>query len=123
MSAPSLLLLIWFGLAAACAAAVPATMVGGVPRGTWSLAPRPHSRRQGAAWSLIAGGIAYPAIYGIIFEVMGRSDVGLGLVAGGLHALAAFGAARPRSEPRAAARAAAAHLTYGVIIAFLYVTP
>ena len=123
MNAPSWLLLIWSGLAAACAAAVPATLVGGVPRGTWSLAPRPRSRSHGALWSIAAGGIGYPIAYGILFEVLGRSDVIVGLVAGFVHALLAMALARPRSEPRAAARAAIAHLTYGIAIAVLYVTP
>jgi hypothetical protein len=123
MTAPSWLLLIWSGLAAACAAAVPATLVGGVPRATWSLAPCPRSRSHGAAWSLIGGGIVYPLLYGIIFELLGRADVPLGLVVGTAHALLIFVAARQRCTMRGALRAATAHLVYGVMIAFLYVTP
>lgn len=123
MNAPSWLLLIWCGLAAACAAAVPATVVGGVPRGTWSLAPLPRSRSHGAMWSLLAGGFVYPALYGLLFEALGRSDILLGVAAGAVHALIVFLAAAPRRAPRAAARAAIAHLTYGSMIAFLYVTP
>jgi hypothetical protein len=123
LTAPAWLMLIWCGLAAACAAAVPATIVGGVPRGTWSLAPRPRSRLHGAAWSLLAGGVVYPILYGVLFETLNRSDLRIGLVAGAIHGLIAFLLARPRTTFRAAARAGTAHLVYGAMIAFLYVTP
>lgn len=62
-------------------------------------------------------------LYGILFETLNRSDLRVGIVAGAAHALIAFIAAQPRVSVRAAARAATAHLVYGAMIAFLYVTP
>lgn len=123
MITPAWLLLIWSGLAAATAAALTAPAIGGVPIASWSLAPMPRSRAHGAAWSFAAGVIAYPLVYGIVFELLQRADLRTGLILGALHGALMFAVARQRGSLRAAFRAASAHLVYGTVIAFLYITP
>ncbi|MGH7464614.1 MAG: hypothetical protein ACREK1_05520 [Longimicrobiales bacterium] len=123
MIMPAWLLLLWSGLAAACVAALTATLIGGVRVASWSLAPVPRSRSHGAAWSIGAGMFAYPLVYGIAFELLHRADLRTGFMLGAVHAAVMFAAARRRGSMRAALRAAAAHLVYGGVIAFLYVTP
>lgn len=123
MIMPAWLLLIWSGLVAACVAAIIAPAIGGVPVASWSLAPVPRSRSQGAAWSLAAGMFAYPLLYGIALELVERADLRTGLILGTLHGAAMFAVARRRATSRAALRTAVAHLVYGIVMAFLYVTP
>lgn len=123
MIMPAWLLLIWSGLVAACVAAALAPLIGGVSVASWSLAPVPRSRSHGAAWSIAAGMFTYPLIYGIVFELIQRADLRTGLILGGLHGAVMFVVARRRGTSRAALRAAAAHLVYGIVMAFLYVTP
>lgn len=123
MIMPAWLLLVWSGLVAACVAALVAPAIGGVPVASWSLAPVPRSRSHGAVWSLAAGMFAYPLIYGIAFELAHRADLRTGLILGTIHGALMFAVARRRASSRAALRAAAAHLVYGVVIAFLYITP
>lgn len=123
MIMPGWLLLIWSGLAAATAVALLAPAIGGVSVAPWSLAPVPRSRAHGAAWSFAAGVIAYPLIYGIAFELLHRADLLTGLILGALHGAIMFLAAHRRASIRAAFRAASAHLIYGAVIAFLYITP
>lgn len=123
MIMPAWLLLVWSGLAATSVAALLAPAVGGAAVAPWSLAPVPRSVRHGAAWSLIAGAIVYPIVYGFLFELLHRADLRIGLVLGALHGVIMFAVARRTSSSRAAFRAAAAHLVYGAAIAFLYITP
>jgi hypothetical protein len=123
MIMPAWLLLLWSGLAAAGSAAIVAHAIGGVRRASWSLAPSPRSRSHGAAWSLLAGTVAYPLGYGMAFELLHRADVATGLALGALHGAIMFAVARRRGTTRAALRTASAHLVYGTVIAFLYVTP
>jgi hypothetical protein len=123
MIMPAWLLLIWSGLVAACVAAIIAPAIGGVPVASWSLAPVPRSRSQGVAWSLAAGMFAYPLLYGIAFELIERADLRTGLILGTLHGAVMFAVARRRAPSRAALRTAVAHLVYGIVMAFLYVTP
>lgn len=123
MILPAWLLLIWSGVAAATAVAFLAPAIGGVPVASWSLAPVPRSRAHGAAWSFGAGVIAYPLLYGIAFELLQRADIRTGLILGALHGALMFAVARQRGTVRAAVRAASAHLIYGAVIAFLYITP
>lgn len=123
MIMPAWLLLIWSGLGAATAAAILAPAIGGVPVASWSLAPLPRSRAHGAAWSFTAGVIAYPLIYGFAFELLHRADLRTGVILGALHGGLMFALARRRGTVRAALRAASAHLIYGAVIAFLYITP
>jgi hypothetical protein len=123
MIMPAWLLLLWSGLAAASAAAVIAPAIGGVSVASWSLAPTPRSRAHGAAWTVAAGMIAYPIIYGVAFEILHRSDMRIGILLGGVHGAIMFVVARRRGTTRAALRAAAAHLAYGTVMAFLYITP
>ncbi|HEX6134628.1 MAG TPA: hypothetical protein VFZ24_11725 [Longimicrobiales bacterium] len=123
MTTPAWLLLIWSGLGAACAAAAIGASIGGVASGSWSLAPLPRSRTHGAAWSLLAGMFIYPIVYGLAFELFQRADVRAGFILGLLHAVAVFSFIRPRAPLHPAVRAAAAHLAYGTVLGFLYVTP
>jgi hypothetical protein len=78
---------------------------------------------HGAAWSIAAGVLAYPLLYGTAFELLHRAGVPTGLVLGACHAIVVFAYVRQRDTGRAAARAAIAHITYAVVLAFLYVTP
>ena len=124
MIMPAWLLLLWSGLAAACAAALVAPIIGGVRVAPWSLAPLPTSRTHGALWSLMGGLLAYPVLYGTAFELLHRADLPTGLLLGTIHGAAMFILARRRrGSGRAGLRAAAAHLVYGAVLAFLYVTP
>lgn len=123
MIVPAWLLLIWSGLAAASAAAMVAPAIGGVPVASWSLAPAPRSRFHGALWSLTAGAVVYPVLYGFLFELLHRADLTTGLILGALHAAVMFALARRDGTTRSALRTAVAHLVYGAVIAFLYVTP
>lgn len=123
MPAPSWLLLVWSGLAATCAAAVLGSLFGGRSVAPWALVPRTRSRAAAALATLVAGVVVYPMLYGLVFEVLGRSSAGTGLALGGIHGVAAFLAGSPRTTPRPAVRSAFMHLLYGVVIAFLYVTP
>lgn len=123
MIMPAWLLLLWSGLAAAGAAALVARTIGGVRRAPWSLAPIPRSRAHGAAWCLAAGLIVYPLLYGIAFEFLHRADVATGLILGALHGAIMFAIARRGGPVRAALRVALAHVVYGAVIAFLYITP
>ena len=122
MHAPSPLLLLWCGLAATIAAAITGAIAGGTDARSWSLAPHARSRAHALYWCL-AGILAYPAVYGLIFEALHRADIRIGLLLGAIHAAIMFIAADPRRSSRNALRVAAAHLVYGAIIAFLYVTP
>jgi len=123
MITPAWLLLIWSGLAAACFAAVAGVLVGGEAAARWSLAPVPHSRRHGALWSLGAGVLIYPVIYGVAFELMQRADLLTGGVLGLLHAIVIFIIVRRNGSTHQAIRAAVVHLMYGIALGFLYVTP
>lgn len=123
MIAPAWLLLIWSGLAAASAAAVVAPAVGGVPVASWSLAPAPRSRLHGALWSVTAGILVYPLLYGLAFELLRRADLPAGLALGAIHGAAMFAMARSQGSTRAALRTGVAHLIYGAVLAFLYITP
>lgn len=122
MFAPSPLLLLWCGLAATIAAGIAGAIVAHQPLG-WSLAHRPRSRSHAVTWSLGAGLIAYPLAYGVLFELLHRADVGLGMILGALHGIVMFLLATPRSNRRGALRTAIMHLVYGAVIALLYVTP
>ena len=124
MIMPAWLLLLWSGLAAACAAALVAPAIGGVPVASWSLAPLPRSRTHGALWSFAAGLLIYPVLYGTIFELLHRADLRTGLMLGAVHGAAMFVLVRRRrGSGRAGVRTATAHLVYGAVLAFLYVTP
>lgn len=123
MIVPAWLLLIWSGLAAASAAAVVASAIGGVPVASWSLAPAPRSRSHGAVWSITAGVLAYPVLYGIVFELLHRADLRTGVILGAIHGAAMFAAARTEGTTRSALRAGVAHFVYGAVLAFLYITP
>jgi hypothetical protein len=123
MIMPAWLLLLWSGLAAAIAAAFVAFSIGGVSVASWSLAPRPRSRSHGAVWFLAAGLFVYPLGYGIAFELLHRADLRIGVLLGALHGAFMFAVTRRRGTTRAALRAAAAHLAYGAVMAFLYITP
>lgn len=122
MSAPSPLLLLWCGLAATLAAAIAGVIVGRTSY-SWSLAPRAETPATAWAWSLAGGLLAYPLAYGVIFEVMHRADIRIGVVIGAVHGIAMFLAAGPRIDTRNAIRAAVSHVAYAATIAFLYVTP
>lgn len=124
MIMPAWLLLLWSGLAAACAAALIASAIGGVPVASWSLAPLPRSRTHGAIWSFAAGLLVYPVLYGLVFELLHRADLRTGLILGAIHGAVMFVLARRRRvSGRAGFRITAAHLVYGAVLAFLYVTP
>jgi hypothetical protein len=123
MPAPSWALLIWSGFAATFAAAVVGNAVGGgVPR-AWSLAPRAQNRVDALRWSFVAGMIGFPILYSMTFELVGRADLRVGILAGLIHAPLAFLAAHPRENRAAAIRAAGMHFVYVVVFAFLYITP
>lgn len=123
MIMPAWLLLIWSGLAASVAAAAVALAIGGARTASWSLAPVPRSRTHGALWSFAAGVLAYPILYGVIFELLHRADLAIGLSMGALHGAVMFVIARRHGTPRAALRTALAHVIYAATMAFLYVTP
>jgi hypothetical protein len=122
MYAPSVLLLIWCGLAATMAAAIIGVIIGRTPF-SWSLAPRAETRAGALTWSLLGGLIAYPIAYGLVFEATHRADIRIGVLLGAMHGAAMFMLARPRGNIRNALRTAFAHLFYALTIAFLYVTP
>jgi hypothetical protein len=123
MPAPSWLILVWSGCAATCAAAVAGSLFGGRTPRSWSLQPRPRSGTGTLAATIAAGVLIYPLIYGVIFEVLGRADVPVGAVMGGIHAVLAILAARATSRPMDMFRLAVMHLTYATFLALLYVTP
>jgi len=123
MIMPAWLLLIWCGCVATCAAAITARAVGGASTAAGSLAPLPRSRTHGLAWSIGAGVLAYPVLYGVLFELLHRADVGAGLVLGIVHAAVMFTFVRQRDTTRAAFRSATSVVVYAVVLAFLYVTP
>jgi hypothetical protein len=122
MHTPGWLLLVWSGAAATCAAAV-AGAIFSARRRAWLLLP---GRTAGAAdvlASLAAGALAYPVLYGVAFELIGRADLPVGLALGLLHGVVMVLATGPRSRTGLAFRNGAMHLVYGATIAFLYVTP
>jgi len=120
---PSWLLLAWAGGAATAAAAVTASLLGGRSHVPWALVPRPGSALKALTGTLLVGLVVYPAVYGLIFETLGRADLTVGAAGGVLHAIVAGLAGGPRRDPRQAGRLAAAHLVYAVVLGFLYVTP
>jgi hypothetical protein len=121
--APSWLLLTWTGGAATAVAAVTGSLLGGRAPTPWSLLPQPRSVTTALAATILAGVLIYPAIYGVIFELLGRADLHSGIAAGLPHGLLAAAAARPRRNPGAAARIATIHLAWAITFGFLYVTP
>ena len=123
MVMPAWLLLVWCGLGAATAAGLAAMMIGGIPFATWSLATLPRTRLHGILCSVGCGLFIYPVIYGLIFEVLHRADLLTGTLLGAAHGLVLFLTTRRRAPLRPALRVAAAHLVYGAVLAFLYVTP
>jgi hypothetical protein len=123
MPAPSWALLIWSGFAATFAAAVVGNAAGGGAPRAWSLAPRAQNRGAALRWSCFAGIVGFPILYSILFELIGRADLLVGILAGLIHALLAFLAAHPRRDRAAAFRAAGMHFVYVVVFAFLYITP
>lgn len=123
MMMPAWLLLVWCGLGAATAAGIVATIIGGIPSASWSLAARPRSRFHGFLWSIGLGMLVYPLVYGLIFEALHRADLRIGLLLGAAHGLILFVTSRRRMPVRPALRAAVARLVYGAVIAFLYITP
>jgi hypothetical protein len=123
MPLPSWILLLWCGLAATCAAALLGTLIGGSTPASWALVPRARSATRSLLSTIVAGVLLYPAFYGIAFEALARSSAGTGLALGAVHAAVALTVVWRTADPRAAVRSAAMHLVYGVVIAFLYVTP
>jgi hypothetical protein len=123
MPAPSWVLLTWSGFAATFAAAVFGNAVGGGAPRAWSLAPRARTRVDALRWSFLAGMLGFPILYSLVFELIGRSDILVGIIAGLIHAPVAFLAARPREDRASAWRAAGIHFVYVVVFAFLYITP
>ena len=101
-------------------------------------APRLRALVGGLA-HVVLGTLAFPAVYALIFELAGRTDVRLGALLGAGHALLA-GLALPaawrgaRQEGRAGIFGwrlgrvtppglIAAHVLYGVLLAYIYVAP
>lgn len=123
MVSPFWALLLFAGASATCAAAAVGTILTGAAPGSWSLAPQARTAGRRLAWSVLAGFAVYPAAYGIIMGLVGRADVTTGLVLGALHACIAVALAAPRLNMPRALVAAAAHITYGVVIGFVYVLP
>ena len=122
MPAPSWILLAWSGFAATLAAALFGVAVGaGAPR-AWSLLPHAPDTASALRASAVTGLLVYPLVYGLVFEMMGRSDLLVGIVAGSLHALIAFFLARSRGDTTTALRSAATHLVYVATLAYLYIT-
>jgi hypothetical protein len=139
VSALSLPLLIWCGLAAAIAsewiAGLGATLLR---RGERSRsAPRLMSRPRGSTLvSLLTGTLLFAPLYGWIFEWAGRADLAAGTALGAAHGLVVTAWsiwASQRAEPRVrpALRAVLAHrarrtavrVLYGAILGLLYVVP
>jgi hypothetical protein len=123
MPAPSWLLLAWSGFAATCVASLAGALVGGDEPHTWSFLPRSRSALAALLTTLAAGLIAYPLIYGAVFEHLARADARLGAILGLGHAVIALVFALPARAPRSAGRVALMHALYGLTLAFLYVTP
>jgi hypothetical protein len=123
MPSPSWLLLAWVGLAATSAAAVAGSLLGGRAPWSWALHAAPRSRAHAAGITILLGIVAYAAGYGILFELVGRSDLPFGLLAGLVHGAVAFLLSSPRRQPGAALRVWVMHAVYGGAAAFLYVTP
>jgi hypothetical protein len=121
MNMPSWLLLLWCGLGGTCGAAVVGALLGGATRASWSLDPRPESIARGVAWSVLAGLLVYPVVYGVLFETLSRSDYRIGLLFGAGHAVIAIITYRRNLTNAASLRLAAMHIAYGTITAFLYV--
>lgn len=123
MHAPSWLLLFWSGFAATLAAAIVGTALGrGAPR-AWALTPRPRTGPAAFGTTLFAGLVAYPALYGFLFEFGARAEIRTGLIAGSLHALIVFLLGRRLLGNAVSFRMASANLVYAVTLAFLYTTP
>jgi hypothetical protein len=123
MTALSPLLLIWCGLTATLSAAAAGMAFSARLAHAWAVTAASRSRRQALKWTIIAGVVVYPLLYGVIFELAGRADLRLGIYLGVGHALLAFAGARfAASAGRGALRSAIWHFVYATAIAFFYVT-
>ncbi|CAN5682453.1 hypothetical protein BH23GEM9_BH23GEM9_13660 [soil metagenome] len=116
-------LLAWSGFAATCAAALLGALTGGLQAASWSLLPTQRSALLATAVTLLVGTLVYPLLYGAVFELAGRADIPMGAILGAIHAAVTATLVSRRNPPRVALRVALMHLVYGVVIAFLYVTP
>ena len=93
----------------------------------------------GALGHFLLGTLAFPTIYALIFQVVGRADVPVGAMIGGGHALLAglalplawraghqeggaglFGWRLGAATPPALV---AAHVLYGLLLGYIYVAP
>ena len=93
----------------------------------------------GALGHFLLGTLAFPAVYALIFGIVGRADVPVGAMIGGGHALVAglalplawragrqeggaglFGWRLGAATPPALV---AAHVLYGVLLGYIYVAP
>lgn len=122
MAAPSMLILFWCGLAATVTAAIVGALLGPRTPTAWALLPD-LSGWKAFGTSMLVGTAVYPLLYGLVFEVFHRADIGIGVLLGIAHASTTLVIGRPRQRPRLALRIAAMHLTYGLTLALLYVTP
>jgi hypothetical protein len=123
MPTPSWVLFTWSGFAATFVAAVFGNAIGGGAPRAWSLAPRALTRGHALRWSFLAGMLGFPIFYSFLFELIGRADLRVGVIAGLIHAPVAFLAANPRADRARALRAAGIHFVYVLVFAFLYITP
>lgn len=146
---------LWGGVAATLFAT---GLIAGALRAGWTsfdpirtlgciIATRPDSGMALAAGSvlhLILGSAVFPAVYAVIFELLGRADALTGAVIGGIHGsiaglcLPAFvartrcGRARRAPDPGIFARKLgtltpvgilSVHAIYGAVLGFIYVVP
>ena len=139
--APSWLLLLWCGLAAALVSELVAAV----------LRPPRLVRRRGEAVSptlqagprenwliaVLLSAVFFTPVYGVLFEMTHRADAGLGAIIGAAHgvlagSIALLAAARSRSTRAATPLRALAwfrlrrlisHVTFGSLLGFLYAVP
>lgn len=116
MSAPAWALLLWSGAAAATAAGVLDALLGGrLPPG-WM-------RRLA---TVVLWLVLLPALYGVVFELLGRSSLLVGGALGGLHAavVTALRRRHPRWGPDDAPwRRGLVRVAFGLVLGFLYLVP
>jgi hypothetical protein len=136
---PTWPLLLWCGLAAAIASQWIAGLVASIFRRqeNRSASPRLMSRQRGSVLvSILTGTLLFAPLYGIVFELAGRSNLSTGALLGLVHGILATAwslwAAR-RGDPRLrpSVRSILAHragrtairILYGAVLGYLYVVP
>jgi hypothetical protein len=118
LNAPTWPILLWSGLVASVVASF--------------ILPRRVPRRAGARslprWpvALILGVLLFAPLYGVGFEMLGRANLGTGIMFGAAHGLFSLALAIPRRRQAGALhllRLMAGRVLFGTLLGFLYPVP